>query len=113
VLGVGYKRDVDDVRESPALDVIQLLAERGAHVSYHDPHVPALRLESGQTLRSAELSDAWLTEADCIVIVTDHSAYDWTQIVKHSRLIIDTRNATAKARNGQLAQGGSARVIRL
>jgi UDP-N-acetyl-D-glucosamine dehydrogenase len=113
VLGVAYKRDVDDVRESPALDVIQLLEERGAHVSYQDPHVPTVRLESGQTLRSAELSDTWLYEADCIVIVTDHSAYDWAQIVKHSRLIIDTRNATAKVRNGHLAQGDGARVIKL
>ncbi len=113
VLGVAYKRDVDDMRESPALDVIQLLEERGAHVSYHDPHIPSLRLESGQTLKSAELSDAWLREADCVVIVTDHSAYDWAQIVKHSRVIIDTRNATVNVRNGHTANGSGARVIKL
>lgn len=112
VLGVAYKRDVDDMRESPALDVIQLLEERGAEVSYHDPHVPTLRLESGQTLKSAELSEGWLNEADCVVIVTDHSAYDWEQVVAYSRLIIDTRNATVNVRNGHAASGG-ARVIKL
>ncbi|MHB8625440.1 MAG: nucleotide sugar dehydrogenase [Aggregatilineales bacterium] len=113
VLGVAYKRDVDDMRESPALDVIQLLEERGAHVSYHDPHIPSLRLESGQTLKCAEFSEVWLREADCVVIVTDHSAYDWAQIVKHSRVIIDTRNATVNVRNGHSVDGSGARVIKL
>jgi UDP-N-acetyl-D-glucosamine dehydrogenase len=108
VLGVAYKRDVDDMRESPALDVLQLLEERGASVSYHDPHVPSLRLENGQTFTSETLSDDWLRAADCVVIVTDHSAYDWARIVEHSRVVIDTRNATANVRVGV-----GARVIKL
>jgi UDP-N-acetyl-D-glucosamine dehydrogenase len=111
VLGVAYKRDVDDLRESPALDVIQLLEEKGADVSYHDPYVPSMRLEHGRVKRSVELTADWLKAADCVVIVTDHSSYDWQWIVNNSRLIMDTRNATATVRaNG--ATNGS-RIVRL
>jgi UDP-N-acetyl-D-glucosamine dehydrogenase len=84
VIGVAYKRDVDDLRESPALDIIQLLEDKGAEVSYHDPYVPTLRLDHGpsaRTLRSVELTAEWLSAADCVVIVTDHSTYDWGWIV--------------------------------
>jgi UDP-N-acetyl-D-glucosamine dehydrogenase len=101
VIGVAYKRDVDDLRESPALDIIQLLEEKGAQVSYHDPFVPVLHLDHGRAdraLRSVDLTAEWLNAADCVVIVTDHSAYDWAWIVAHSRLILDTRNATASVR---------------
>ncbi len=98
VLGVAYKRDVDDVRESPALDVIQLLEDRGAHVTFHDPHIPSIRLENGRTQARVELTEEWLNAADCVVIVTDHTAYDWSWIVKNSPLLIDTRNATVNVR---------------
>jgi UDP-N-acetyl-D-glucosamine dehydrogenase len=110
VLGVAYKRDVDDVRESPALDVIQLLLERGADVSFHDPHVPSVRLEHGRTMKTVPLTADWLKACDCVVIVTDHSAYDYGWIVENSNLVLDTRNATAKAR----ADGhNGGRVVRL
>jgi UDP-N-acetyl-D-glucosamine dehydrogenase len=111
VLGVAYKRDVDDVRESPALDIIQLLSERGALVSYHDPHVPSLRLEHEKTIQSVELTAEWLRSADCVVIVTNHSAYDYQWIVENCHLLIDTRNATAVvAANGFTSR---ARIVRL
>jgi UDP-N-acetyl-D-glucosamine dehydrogenase len=111
VLGVAYKRDVDDVRESPALDIIQLLSERGAQVSYHDPYVPSLRLEHEKTMQSVELTAEWLRSADCVVIVTNHSAYDYQWIVENSHLLIDTRNATASvAANGLTSR---ARIVRL
>lgn len=95
VVGAAYKRDVDDVRESPALDIIQLLQEKGANVSYHDPYVPSLRLEHGRTAQSVELTQEWLNSADCVVIVTDHSLFNWADIIEHSKLILDTRNVTA------------------
>lgn len=92
VLGVAYKRDVGDVRESPALDVIHLLQQRGAEVSYHDPYVGSLRHE-GMAMDSSPLTDAALAAADCVVVVTDHSAFDWAYIGARARLIVDTRNA--------------------
>jgi UDP-N-acetyl-D-glucosamine dehydrogenase len=92
VLGVAYKRDVEDVRESPALDIIKILERRGARVSYHDPHVASVQLD-GLSLRSAELMPA-VREADVVVIVTDHSAYRYAEIVQAARLVVDTRNAT-------------------
>ena len=92
VLGVAYKRDVGDVRESPALDVIHLLQQRGAAVSYHDPYVASLRHE-GLALESSPLTDEALAAADCVVVVTDHSAFDWAHIGATARLIVDTRNA--------------------
>jgi UDP-N-acetyl-D-glucosamine dehydrogenase len=96
VLGVAYKRDVDDLRESPALDIIQLLQEKGAEVSYHDPYVPSMRLEYERVLHCTELTSDWLRAADCVVIVTDHTVFNWQWMVDHSKLIVDTRNATAK-----------------
>lgn len=111
ILGVAYKRDVDDVRESPALDIIQLLSERGAMVTYHDPHVPSVRLEHEKIMQRVELTAEWLRSADCVVIVTNHSAYDYQWIVEHSYLIVDTRNATAPVlSNGHASK---ARVVRL
>ncbi|MBV9280899.1 MAG: nucleotide sugar dehydrogenase [Chloroflexi bacterium] len=94
VLGVAYKRDVSDVRESPALDIIQLLARKGAQVTYDDPHVPTLEHE-GLSLASVSDLDAALDAADCAVIVTDHSAYDWERIGRRARLVVDTRHALA------------------
>src|SRR5580700_6984260 len=94
ILGVAYKRDIDDVRESPALDIIHLLERRGARVTYSDPFVPSIRLE-GRELR-AEDASAMASEADCVVIVTDHAKFDYPSIVKNARLIVDTRNALKK-----------------
>ncbi|MEZ4415140.1 MAG: nucleotide sugar dehydrogenase [Gemmatimonadota bacterium] len=102
VLGVAYKKDIDDVRESPALDVIRLLEKEGAHVSYHDPYVPEVR-EDGEQHTSVPLTDAVLTDADAVVILTDHSDFDYERIVRLAQTLIDTRNATAKvaAASGQ------------
>ena len=92
VLGVAYKKNVSDMRESPALDIIHLLEEKGARVSYHDPHVPILRHERLELVCVDSLEEA-LDEADCVIIATDHSAYDWTVIKQRARLLVDTRRA--------------------
>ncbi|MFQ5737606.1 MAG: nucleotide sugar dehydrogenase [Acidobacteriota bacterium] len=97
ILGVAYKKDVDDIRESPALKIMQLLAERGATIAYNDPHVPRLhrtRKYDFSHLRSVPLDAASLNRFDCVVLVTNHHAYDYSEIVKHAPLIVDTRNAT-------------------
>jgi UDP-N-acetyl-D-glucosamine dehydrogenase len=106
ILGVAYKRDIDDVRESPALDVIGLLQNLGAELVYHDPYVASVRLQDDAVMRTTEYSDALLEAADCVVVVTDHSSYDWQHVLDHSRLVVDSRNATAKFK-------GRARVVRL
>jgi len=93
VLGVAYKRDIDDIRESPALDVIRLLEEKGAEVSYHDPHVSEFSHE-GVVRRGIDLTDEALSEADIVVITTDHTAVDYERVVRQARLVLDTRNAT-------------------
>jgi UDP-N-acetyl-D-glucosamine dehydrogenase len=85
---------VNDVRESPALDIISLLQHKGAHITYHDPHIPRIRLEDDAIADSETYSDSLLENADCVVIVTDHSAYDWQHVLDHSRLVVDTRHAT-------------------
>ncbi len=91
VLGVAYKRDIDDIRESPALDIIRLLEQQGARVSYHDPHVAAFR-EDSQEYRSVPLTPATLEAADCVLVVTDHSAIDFHLVKRHARLAVDTRH---------------------
>ena len=100
VLGVAYKRDIDDVRESPALDVIRLLEERGAHVEYHDPFVTEFR-EDGHVRKGVELSDEMLRWADAVVIVTDHKTVDYQRVVDHATLLVDTRNVTATLTPGR------------
>jgi UDP-N-acetyl-D-glucosamine dehydrogenase len=90
VMGVAYKRDIDDLRESPALDVMLLLKRRGGQIGYTDPYVPALHLE-GLDLKSQP--EEAIAAADCVVIVTDHSAFDYRKIVERAALIVDTRNA--------------------
>lgn len=100
VLGVAYKRDIDDVRESPALDVIRLLEERGAHVEYHDPFVPEFR-EDGHMRKGVELSDEMLRWADAVVVVTDHRAIDWQRVLDHATLVVDTRNVASGLRQGR------------
>jgi len=91
VLGVAYKRDIDDVRESPALDVILLLEKRGAKVTYSDPYVPSIRLDGG-SLDASPVEDG-VASADCVVIITDHAAFDYEAIHEKAKLIVDTRNA--------------------
>jgi UDP-N-acetyl-D-glucosamine dehydrogenase len=90
IMGVAYKRDIEDLRESPALDVILLLERRGAVVTYSDPHVPTVRLNGHALTACPEESAA---AADCVVIVTDHAAFDYPALVERSRLVVDTRNA--------------------
>ena len=92
VLGVAYKKDIDDVRESPALDVIRLLHQRGATVRYHDAHVPKLK-EDGLDLASVALDAAALQAVDCVIVVTDHSAVDYGMVARHARAVVDTRHA--------------------
>src|SRR6185436_4310061 len=99
VLGVAYKKDLDDVRESPALDVMSELLTRKAQVSYHDPFVPTIKLDQFN-LQSAPLSAAALREADCVLVITDHSVFDWALISREARLIVDTRNAVKEASPG-------------
>ena len=94
LLGVSYKRDVADTRESPALEILELLHARGACLSYHDPYVPALEVNERLRLESAPLTEALVAGADCVVICADHSSYDWERITDWARLIVDTRNAT-------------------
>jgi len=95
VLGVAYKRDIDDIRESPALDIIRLLEGQGARVSYHDPHVPVFA-EDGHEFRSVPLDPETVAAADCIMVVTDHAAIDYHMIGRNARLVVDTRNAMPK-----------------
>jgi len=102
VMGVAYKRNIEDVRESPALDLLLLLEQRGAQVSYSDPHVPSLRLD-GRVLQAEP--QAMAAAADCVVIVTDHAAFDYAGLVRQAKLIVDTRNA--------LKGFDSAKIVRL
>ena len=97
VLGVAYKKDVDDPRESPAFEIMEMLQARGAELSYNDPHVPSLPRMRQHALRldSTPLTPEFLAAQDCLLIVTDHSAYDYFTIVKYAQLVVDTRNATA------------------
>jgi UDP-N-acetyl-D-glucosamine dehydrogenase len=92
-LGVAYKRGVGDLRESPALEVMELLRARGAEISYADPHVPSINFE-GHALKAIEPTDAALGAADCVVILTDHPEFDYPRTLAASRLVVDTRNAT-------------------
>jgi UDP-N-acetyl-D-glucosamine dehydrogenase len=95
VLGIAYKKDVDDLRESPALKIIELLRQKGARANYNDPHIPraaGMRHYPGLDLVSVPLSEEVLQEADCVILVTDHSAYDYGWIASRARLIVDTRN---------------------
>jgi UDP-N-acetyl-D-glucosamine dehydrogenase len=95
ILGVSYKRDIDDLRESPALAIIEQLQEAGANVSYHDPYVPYYRRKNVE-LRSTELTPETVAAADCVLLVTDHSTLDKDLVVQHAKTIVDTRNAFAE-----------------
>ena len=93
VVGVAYKKNVNDTRESPALPIVERLQNQGVAITYHDPLVERFRIGS-ETLKSVPISPAVLAENDCVLILTDHSGVDYNEIVKHARLIVDTRNAT-------------------
>jgi len=102
LLGVAYKRDVDDPRESPSFILLERLLARGASMTYNDPHVPhlpSMRAHDLPEMSSCELTPEYLEAQDCVLIATDHSSYDYQFIVKHSRLVIDTRNATEGVSN--------------
>ena len=99
LLGVAYKRDVDDPRESPSFELMDLLRAGGAELTYNDPHIPTLppmRHHHVPDMASTELTAEFLSEQDCLLIATDHSAYDYDFIVRHAPLVVDTRNATGK-----------------
>ena len=104
LLGMAYKKDVDDSRESPSFSLMELLIQRGANLSYNDPHVPVLPPKRDFShlpeLQSQPLTPAFLAEQDCVLIATDHSVYDFDFIVKHSKMVLDTRNATRKVQQG-------------
>jgi UDP-N-acetyl-D-glucosamine dehydrogenase len=115
VIGVAYKRDIDDVRESPALDIIRLLEADGAHVTYHDPYVAKIR-EDGHEWHNVALTEKELAAADVVVIVTDHKTIDYQFIADHASLVVDSRNAMArtvstKARVVSLSTVGPARSV--
>ena len=104
LLGVAYKKDVDDPRESPAFELLELLLQRGAQLSYSDPHVPhlpATRHHDLPAMSSQELTADFLASQDCVLIVTDHSKFDYQFIVQHAPLILDTRNATVNVQQGR------------
>jgi len=98
VLGVGYKKDVADIRESPSLKLIQLLHESRADLSYNDPYISKIQV-AGQTIESVEIDDRQLSSADCVIIATDHTCYDYKRIAKESALLFDTRGVTKKLRH--------------
>ncbi|MEE8378514.1 MAG: UDP binding domain-containing protein, partial [Candidatus Aminicenantaceae bacterium] len=101
VLGLSYKKDIGDPRESPALKIISLLQGKGIYVAYNDPYVPVMmeyRDYPGLKLRSVKLTEKRLQSFDAVIIATDHSVYDFDWIVKHSSLVVDTRNAVKKKR---------------
>jgi len=103
VLGLAYKKNVDDIRESPSIELIEMLKKRGAKVDYNDPFVPKtpIQREHQLNMTSKKLSPAMLKSYDCVLIATDHSAYDYDMIVANAQLVVDTRNATAGVKSGR------------
>jgi UDP-N-acetyl-D-glucosamine dehydrogenase len=104
LLGVAYKKDVDDLRESPSLKLLELLTSRGALIDYNDPYFPALfkmRHYDFSQKRSIELTPAAVSSYDCVLIATDHTSYDYEAIVRDAKLVVDTRNATRRVKNGR------------
>lgn len=101
ILGLAYKKNIDDTRESPAVEIMSLLEEKGAQIAYSDPHVPVFpsKRDYSFDLGSVELSAAHIASYDCILIATDHDAFDYGQLVQHARLIVDTRGRLQPAEN--------------
>jgi UDP-N-acetyl-D-glucosamine dehydrogenase len=104
-LGVAYKKDIDDTRESPSLRLIQLLSDKGAKVSYNDPFIPEIKLSQG-SLTSIALTKENLSSADCVVIATDHSCYNMDEVVAHAKLVFDTRGVTKGLRGNNIVRLG-------
>jgi UDP-N-acetyl-D-glucosamine dehydrogenase len=107
VIGVAYKKNIGDLRESPALDIINLLQEKGAEVSFHDPHVARIEDDGhtpikGLPMRSVPLTDQALRGADLAVIVTDHSAIDYPRVMREAQLVLDTRGVIREDGHGKL-----------
>lgn len=109
ILGVAYKRDIDDMRESPALGIIEKLEKLGGNVSYHDPYVPNIVLENGEKMSGIALTEETVKASDCVVIVTDHRNVDYRWVAERATLIVDSRNATRELKKTPLAD----RIIRL
>lgn len=115
ILGVAYKKDIDDMRESPALSIIDLLRSRGADIVYHDPFVPqvtfdhAYTIGDGEPLQNTELTDELISGSDCVIICTDHSNVDYHRVCELAPLIVDTRNAL----NEDIRSGSKAKIVRL
>lgn len=105
ILGIAYKKDTDDIRESPGVEIIDILKEKGARVDYNDPFIPSfsgMRHYPNLSMKSVELSEKKLKKYDCVVIITNHSQYDYKWIVKDSKLVVDTRNATKKLKSSKI-----------
>ena len=102
-LGISYKADMDDTRESPGLELLDILRSKGAEIYYNDPFVPKIQKfrKYDFDLESRELTEELLSSMDAVLITTNHSAYDYDWIVKHSQLVIDTRNATRDVKNNR------------
>jgi UDP-N-acetyl-D-glucosamine dehydrogenase len=115
ILGVAYKKDIDDMRESPALSVIDLLRSRGAEIVYHDAFVPevtfdhAYTIGAGEPLYNQELTDEMISSADCVVICTEHSDVDYKRVCNLASVIVDTRNALKE----ETRNGSKAKIVRL
>ena len=103
VLGLAYKKDVDDIRESPSIELIEMLQARGAKVDYNDPHIPSThkQREHDLKMKSVPLTPAQLKRYDCVLIATDHTAYDYEMIVKNAKAVVDTRNACAHVKGAK------------
>jgi UDP-N-acetyl-D-glucosamine dehydrogenase len=97
ILGVAYKANVSDMRESPAIEVAELLLQKGAQVDYHDPHVPEFHV-GHHVMKSVDLDDAALATPDLVVILTDHGSMDWNRVIARAQRVFDTRNATQHVR---------------
>ena len=99
-LGVAYKPNINDERESPALEIMDITAHKGGDVSYHDPHIPEVRTNEKRNFSSLDLSVETLSQADCVVLTTDHKAFDINIVKKHAKLIVDMRNMVKGASDG-------------
>ena len=107
ILGVAYKKDIGDTRESPAFEVIRLMLDKGTHILYHDPYVSHITLAEGKNYYSQPLTPSIIECVDCVVILTDHSTIDYDLVVKHAAIVVDTRNAT------RTIQNGSSKIIKI